>query len=268
MATITSRDLARLVTVTVAEIACLIGSAIGSGAFGPPSVAEAAGGALSADATLLAPASQAFGIWSVIYLGLALYTIWQWLPAQRAAARHRQVGWWIAASMVLNAAWLLVVRQGWLWVSVLVIVTLVLVLGHVVRTLAQHRAAATDSMVDVVITDATMGLYTGWVCVAVCANIAATLVDSGFDPGAQQAEIWAVVVLVTAGIVGLVLALVTRANIAIAVALAWGLSWIAVGRLTGQPESFVTAATAILVAFVLVAFTGAIQARGKGTINP
>ncbi|WP_110240025.1 tryptophan-rich sensory protein [Nocardioides gilvus] len=268
MATTTSRDYARLVTVTIAEIACLVGSAIGSGVFGPPQVAEAAGGALSADATMLAPASQAFSIWSVIYLGLALYTIWQWLPAQRAAERHRQVGWWIAASMVLNAAWLLVVRQGWLWMSVLVIVVLVLVLGHVVRTLAQKPRASTESVVDVVVTDATMGLYTGWVSVAVCANIAATLVDSGVDPGAPWPDVWAITVLVAVGLVGVVLALVTRANIAIAVALAWGLSWIAVGRLNGEPESIVTAVTAIVVAFVLIAFTGAIQARGKGTVNP
>lgn len=260
----TSRDYARLVTVTIAEILCLAGSLVGAGVFGPPQVAEAAGGALAADATMLAPAGPAFSIWSVIYVGLALYTVRQWLPAQRSAERHRKVGWWIAASMVLNAGWLLVVRQGWLWASVLVIVVLVLVLGHVVRTLAQHPRG---SVADMVITDATMGLYTGWVSVAVCANIAATLVDSGVDPGAPWPDIWAVTVLVAAGLVGVVLAFVTRGNIAIALALAWGLSWIAVGRLNGEPESIVTAGTAIVVAFVVVAVTGAVPAWSKDPVD-
>src|SRR5690606_38495657 len=119
-----------------------------------------------------------------------------------------------------------------------------------------------DSIADTLITDATMGLYTGWDSVAVCANIAATLVDSGVDPAAPWPNVWAVVVLVAAGLVGVVLALVTGGNIAIAVALAWGLSWIAVGRLNGEPESIVSALTAILVALVVVAVTGLIQARG------
>lgn len=269
MATTTSRDYARLVAVTLAELFCLVGSMIGSGVFGPPQVAEAAGGALAADATMLAPGGPAFSIWLIIYVGLAAYTLWQWLPAQRAAERHRKVGWWIAATMVLNAVWLLVVRQGWLWMSVAVILVLVLVLGHVVRTLAQSPRAATGSMADVLVTDVTMGLYTGWVSVAVCANIAAALVDSGVDPGGSWPEIWAVTVLVVAGLVGVLLALVTRGNIAIAIALAWGLSWIAVGRLNGEPESTVTAVTAILVALVVVAVTVAVVTKvGRLTPGP
>lgn len=264
MATTTPRDYARLVTVTVAEVVCLVGSMVGSGVFGPPQVAEAAGGALAADATMLAPGGPAFSIWLVIYVGLAAYTLWQWLPAQRTAERHRKVGWWIAATMVLNAAWLLVVRQGWLWMSVVVIVVLILVLGHVVRTLAQNPRASSDSMADVLVTDATMGLYTGWVSVAVCANIAATLVDSGVEPGGPWPDVWAITVLIVAGLVGVLLAVVTGGNIAIAIAMAWGLSWIAVGRLNGAPESTITAVTAILVALVVVATTGWIQARGPG----
>ena len=129
-------DLARLLTVTVSEVLCVLGTMLGVGVFGGPQVAEAAGGALSAEATLVAPATPAFSIWSVIYIGLAAYTVWQWLPAQRTAERHRRIGWLVAASMLLNAGWLLVVRAGWLWPSVLVIVALVVVLGLLVRRLA------------------------------------------------------------------------------------------------------------------------------------
>ena len=82
-------------------------------------VEESAGGALSAEATRLAPAGPAFSIWSVIYLGLAAYTIWQWLPSS-VTERTRSTGWLAAVSMLLNAGWLLVTQQGWIWVSVVV----------------------------------------------------------------------------------------------------------------------------------------------------
>ena len=68
----------------VLPVITLIGTAIaiftaflGSGALGGTPISEAAGGALSADATPLAPGGTAFSIWSVIYLGLIGYTLWQ-----------------------------------------------------------------------------------------------------------------------------------------------------------------------------------------------
>jgi len=141
-------------------------------------VQQAAGGSLAADATYIAPAVPAFSSWTPIYLGLGAYTIWQWFPAP-ATARQRAIGWLAAATMALNALWLLVVREGWLWVSVAVIVLLALTLGLLLRRLTDLPPA---SRVDRVVTDGTFGLYLGWVSVATCANIAATLLDAGLGP--------------------------------------------------------------------------------------
>ena len=88
----TSRDVIRAVVVTVSEIACVAGSLLGAGVLGGPPVAQSAGGALAADATLIAPAGPAFAIWSVIYLGLAVYTVVQWLPGRLSAPLHRRIG--------------------------------------------------------------------------------------------------------------------------------------------------------------------------------
>lgn len=115
----TRHDRIRQVAVVVSEIACVIGTLFGVGVLGTR-VEESSGGSLAADATLIAPAVPAFSMWSVIYLGLAAYTVWQVLPAQANAPRARATGWLAAASMVLNAAWLLVTQVGWIWVSVVV----------------------------------------------------------------------------------------------------------------------------------------------------
>ena len=70
--------LPRRLAVTVSFLLAIAGSAVGVGAFGGQQISEAAGGLLAADATHLAPAGPAFSLWTVIYLGLGAYTLWQW----------------------------------------------------------------------------------------------------------------------------------------------------------------------------------------------
>ena len=255
-------DRTRQITVTVSEIVCVFGTLLGVGVFGGTQVNQAAGGALSADATLIAPGTQAFSIWSVIYLGLAAYTVWQWLPAQAAAERHRRIGYLAAASMLLNAGWLLVVQAGWLWGSVLVILALVLVLGLIVARLA---ASPSRSLADTVITDGTFGLYVGWVSVATAANVTATLQDAGLNPSKGVAELLTVAVLAVAAAIGVLLSRVSRGNLGIGAAMVWGISWIAIARATAAPESTVVTVGAVVAAvLVAVAFVGArVQASGK-----
>ncbi|RZK87514.1 MAG: hypothetical protein EOO62_39090, partial [Hymenobacter sp.] len=52
----------------------------------PPAGALSNGQMSARHPTLLTPAGYAFSIWGVIFSGLILYTIWQLLPRQRAAA--------------------------------------------------------------------------------------------------------------------------------------------------------------------------------------
>src|SRR5690606_12326452 len=118
----------RQVLVLLSAILAVVVSTIGSGAFGGTPIAEASGGALAADATLLAPAGPAFGIWSVIYAGLVLLAIMQALPANRDDARLDRTAGWTILALLLNPAWILVVQAGVLWLTVVVIAALAAVL--------------------------------------------------------------------------------------------------------------------------------------------
>ncbi|GAA2094403.1 tryptophan-rich sensory protein [Microlunatus panaciterrae] len=247
----TSADRVRQVAVTLSEVFCVIGTLFGVGVLGTR-VQESSGGALAADATLLAPAGPAFSIWSLIYLGLAAYTVWQWLPRNATGERFRRTGWLAAVSMVLNAGWLLVTQVGWIWVSVIVIIALLVSLGELVRRLTSRPASGTAERL---IVDGTFGAYLGWVSVATCANITAALVASGVTPSRSISVLWSVVVLVVVAAVGVVLAWTFRGRVAVAAAMAWGLAWITVGRLTDQPRSAATALVAALVAVVIIAAT-------------
>ena len=235
--------------MTVAEIGCILGTLVGVGVLGTR-VEESSGGALAADATLLAPASPAFSIWSVIYGGLAAYTIWQWLPVNTANIRARRSGWLVALSMLLNAAWLLVTQQGWLWASVGVIAALVVTLGVLLRRLDE---TAPTSRAELVVVDGTMGLYLGWVAVATCANVTATLVASGVDPARPTSTFSALAVLAAAAGIGVLLSTRLGGRYAVALAMAWGLGWIGVARITDQPMSATVGLAALAAALVVVA---------------
>lgn len=241
------------VVTILAVVGAIALAFLGSGALGGTPVNEAAGGALDADATPFAPDGPAFSIWSVIYLGLALYAVYQLLPRQRASVRHADLRPWAVLSALLNAAWIGVVQAGSVWGSVLVILALLVVLIRIIMILRKTRPA---TKTDAIFTDGTFGLYLGWVCVATTANIAALVATTGLEtfPGWQWVAV-AVIGLVMA--IGLGLAVYTRGRIAPALAISWGLVWVAVARTSGQFESpSIVWAAAIAAAVVLVGTIG------------
>ena len=228
---------------------------------------DAAGGALAADATLVAPGTGAFAIWTLIYLGLLAYAVWQFLPAQRTAARHRRLGYPIAASLLLNGAWILSVQFDRLGLSVPIIVALLVVLVVAFRTclalpaqeparhhrdrrhggplprLGDHRDRREHRR-----RARRLGL--------------GRLGHPARDVGRPRRRARRARGHRARG-VG------PRPHRAHAVA-GWGLAWIAVARLTDAPASTVVGITAIIavVAIVLVTVGGAGRRSSFGTVTP
>lgn len=246
--------------VTLAALVWVGGTLVGTGLVGGAGGVEEQGDGLFSDqATLIAPAGPAFSIWSVIYLFLAGYVVWQWLPRaadSRWGARTRLPA---AASLALNGIWPLVVLAGWIFGSVLVIAGIAASLGVILRRTA---GLPDEGWLPRVAVSATFGLYLGWICVATCANVALWLVDLGV-PAEGTPSTWA-----TVGVLLLVLALVgflltrtgeTVVRSALAAAVTWGVAWVAVGRLAGEPADavvgYAAAAAAVLVVLLWVATT-------------
>ncbi|OZF07627.1 hypothetical protein CH300_06690 [Rhodococcus sp. 15-1154-1] len=247
------------VGILVSAIVAVVGSFIGSGAWVGTPIAEAAGGALSATSTLVAPSGPAFSIWSVIYVGFVAYAIWQFF----AGPRQKTLRGPIALSIILNAVWILSIQLDQLWLSVPIIVLLLVVL---VRVFVSTQAIRPESRLDAVVTDGTMGLYLGWVCVATIANVTAFLVDLGIE---GWATVWAVVVLVVAAVVGVGLATYSRGAIAPALGIVWGLMWIAQGRLAGDLDNATVGWTAVAAALVVGVYTAVVRtpARRRTTVS-
>jgi hypothetical protein len=248
----TGVDSARQAVVVSSGVAAVLGLAVGVGAFGGTPIADAAGGALSADATLVAPAGPAFAIWTPIYLGLVAYALWQLLPSRRADPRQRRVGWAVAVTMLANTAWILVVQAGALRWSVAVIAGLLVAL---IVTYVLLLTGRPSGPVEAVVLDGTIGLYLGWVSVATIANVAAMLVAEGHSDLGLIEEAWAFMMLAAAGAIGVAVAAGTGGRFAYGAALTWGLAWIAVGRSDGSGEELRVAAVAAGAAAVVALAT-------------
>lgn len=243
------------VVVTAAAVVWLVGTLVGTGLVGGGGVEQQGDGLFSDSATLIAPHGPAFSIWSVIYLLLAGYVVWQWLPAasrSRWAARSRLPA---AASLALNGIWLLVVRAGWITLSVVVIAAIAVSLGLVLRGTAELPGEGWAARLA---GSVAFGLYLGWICVATCANVALWLVDAGVPAAGTSSAVVTVLVLVV--VVALAATLVRRTSdrvlrAALAAAVTWGVAWVSVGRFAGELRND-TVGYAAAVAAALVAALG------------
>lgn len=234
-----------------AYVVTILGILLGNGVFGG---AESVGqeDSIAGTPTLITPAGPAFSIWGVIYGFLVGYVVWQALAPGARTPRMRALLWPAVASLLLNAAWIYVVQViGSAWGSVAVIVAL---LGSLIVIHRILRATPPSSTLERWLVDVGFGLYLGWVTIATTANISFALVLSGVPTAAVGSVIATVVVLlVVLGVAAFVLPRVTE-PLAVAAAMAWGLSWIAVDRFTSPPEQALVGAAAIVVALAIAAY--------------
>lgn len=238
----------------VAVVFAIVAGFVGSGVTGGKPINEAFGGALDSDGSFVAPARQAFAIWGVIYAGLIAYAIWQAFPSQRACARQRSVGWWIALTVVLNGLWVWTVQLGSLIQTVVVIALLLAALcvafWRVVARPADMSQRA--GWPGVLLIDGVTGLHFGWVFVATVANVAGWITFIAANTWPRDPAFWGAITVSLVGVVAVVLAFVTHGRIAPNLAIAWGLAWIAVARAFGEPFQMTTAIAASVAAVIVL----------------
>ncbi|MCW3492464.1 tryptophan-rich sensory protein [Microbacterium sp. SSM24] len=245
-----AKDLLRQIVVISAFCFMIVAAMVGTGLFGGTAVQDLQNGALDADGSYLAPARSAFSIWSVIYVGLFAYSVWQAFPRQRSRTRQRALGWLIAGTMVLNGLWLVTAQFATLPLTVLAIVLLLALLGVTFRRAVVQPGRG---WIDALLIDGVTGLHLGWVTLATVANTTAwltTIVPADAD---ESATLWGILVLIVVAVIGVAIAWASHWRIAPGLAMAWGLVWIGVGRLAFEPESTAIGVTAIIVAVIVIA---------------
>lgn len=225
-----------------------------------PVIADAlAGEFLAAGATneaLVTPAGYAFSLWGLITVLSAATAV--------AIARYGLGSWWetsalIDASVVFVgfSVWLLVAAQGWLWVSVAVFAVMVSALIHIMRLMVRRRHDLNCPSWLALLATATFGLHLGWSSIAVFANVAAALIDSGVSASALG---WQFVVLTAASVCALALTTMLRGTPGYAVGVVWALVAIAIGA-HDRGSTLLSTAAVVATGLMVVATVAAMRRR-------
>lgn len=195
---------------------------------------------------LFVPAGFTFSIWGVIYLGLLVWAVVQFLPGREGMGRLLAPAF--ALTSVLNAGWLFAWHFGQVEISVVVMATLLITLVTLNARLGGwapegFRGPPPESA------RFAFGVYLGWISVALIANVTALLVAWGWDGMGLPDALWAGVMVCVGALVGVVATLRLR-NPWLGGAVTWALAGVAANRWNDEPVLAVTAGLACLMVFL------------------
>jgi hypothetical protein len=147
--------------------------------------------------SLFTPAGITFSIWSVIYLLLLAFVLWQWvrLHDTRTQEIYRQLSPFFILSSVLNVSWILAWHFLYVWVSVIIMLAFLITLTLTFLNI-QHVNLTTRA--DRFFISLPFTTYFAWICVATIANIATALVSLKSSTYILAPETWTVIMVVVA----------------------------------------------------------------------
>lgn len=173
--------------------------------------------------SLFAPAGYVFSIWGLIYLLLGAFTVYQLLPQQKDNQRILHISPWFIAANIVNSFWIV----GWHYLQFPL--TLVLIIALLVSLifiyLILRKEKGQSSLKERIFLELPFSVYLGWASVATIANVAVVLIDGNWNGFGINADLWTVIMIVIAGILGLIMIFQHR-EIAYPLVLVWAISGI------------------------------------------
>lgn len=201
--------------------------------------------------TQITPAGYAFSIWSLIYLGLLLFVIYQALPSKRSGGILEGIRTLFILNCAANCAWLVAWHYDLMALSVALMLTILATLAFI-----SVRAKECRTTAEVLLIRAPFNLYFGWITVATIANITIFLVSSGFEPRTAFGSYAGAALILIASAIGVFVRFRLNA-FAYAMAIAWGITAIAVKQSGNTP--IVVAAALGVVVLLFVALWGLVR---------
>lgn len=202
-----------------------------------------------ANPTLVTPAGYVFSIWSVIYVLLGVFTVFQALPSQKGKGFQERIGWFFVLSSVLNIVWLFLWQFEYLSLSV--VIMFMLLASLIAIYLRLNIGKSTVSLREKLAVHVPFSVYLGWITIASIANVSVTLVSVEWDGFGISQEMWAIMIVVIALLITL-LVIATRKDVAYGLVIIWALLGIAVKQSGNQNIATTTEVSAVITAAALI----------------
>lgn len=199
------------------------------------------------------PAGYAFSIWGLIYLGLIAFVIYQAHDLFNKSAKDwpvAEIGWWFVISCVANSLWVFAWLYDYIGLSVIIMIVL---LFSLIKIILKTRMELDNlPLKKIAFVWWPFCLYSGWITVALVADIAAWLTKIQWKGFGLSGIAWAVIMIIIAGIINLIVTW-NRNMREYALVGSWALVAIAVANRNEAQPVFITA---IIVAIVLIISSG------------
>ncbi len=194
-------------------------------------------------ATQINPAGYAFSIWSFIYLGLIVFSIYQALPANEDNRFFKRIRTIYIVNCLANCAWIYAWHYELIPLSILIMLVILGTLAFINVVLI-----CADSTAEIITTKIPFNIYFGWITVATILNASITLVYFGVQfPPTLTSIIGAILILVATAIGVLLRFKISSAFYPIAIA--WGLTAIAVKQ-SGDTIVVITSAIGVIMLLI------------------
>jgi len=182
---------------------------------------------------LFVPAPLTFSIWSVIYLLLFVFCIYQMTSLFKAKIDPyvgeivNKINIAFILTCIINMCWIVAWHYDLLVVSVILMLLLLSRLIYIDTQIRLLEPYLTNSQSFIV--KAPFGLYLGWICIATIANVTALLVDYGWRGYGMSEESWTSMMVLVGSFIG-IFAILRFNNFYIGLAIIWALSGIIIER--------------------------------------
>lgn len=242
------KQIALLILNTVSLIFALVMNGLSNtGTFNSKTVGE-----VSAEFdTLFAPAGYAFSIWGVIYILLIMFVGQQWFAwfKYNDDFELKNSGIWFVLSSFANGTWIITWLNGYIGISVVLMLVLLISLIILTAKLRLKIWAAPKRIIIFVWWP--IGIYLGWIIVATVANIAAFLVSINWQGGFLGKQVWTIIMIIVAMVINLVLVYYRNLREAALVGI-WALIAIATKHWGNQPEIVAVAMAAMVILLIVI----------------
>ncbi len=150
--------------------------------------------------SLFTPAGYAFAIWGLIYLLLIGFVIYSFVILKREKESQiiSQVGGSFIITCIVNCLWIIAWLYDYTAISVLLMIILLVTL---LRIVLRTKMELTNPPLRIVaFVWWPFSLYSGWISVALIANIAAYLTKIGWNGFGISDTVWTIIMVLIAGL--------------------------------------------------------------------
>jgi len=200
---------------------------------------------------LIIPASYAFAIWGLIYLGLIGFVVYQFLPPSQQHPQLKRISYLLVGACIAQAAWIYLFQAFAFWWSVLAMLAILgcLIAIYLILKDSPRSHARTERW----LLRYPFSIYMAWISVATIVNVASALYDQAWNGWGLSSETWTVIMLLIATAIPLIL-LWQRGDVPLSLVFVWAFVAIALKRLS-LPLIWGSAAGLALIILIFAALS-------------